>query len=357
MNRTVHTPRNTALAAASALLLVAGCAGNGPQESDDPGTAEGPSSVVTVRFGSVGGLTDAGLYIADAKGYFAESGIEVEFSRMGGGSEIGAAIATGNLDVAGFALTAGFFNAIAEGLELKVVGDKQSILPDASATRVVVRNELVGATAQETFDNIRGKSVGISAMTSATVATLDFALAEYGMSIDDIELREMGYPEITASLISGQLDAAVELEPFLTQALDSGEVVDVDDLTGVVTGEGGTLVPLVYSQDFIDRDPETAQAFMTAYMRGVREYNAAFLAGENSEEIVAIVAEASGQEPGLVERAKVAGLSPDQSVSVEFIERVQTWFVERSLVENPVDVASVIDTSFAEKARAELGTQ
>lgn len=334
----------------AAVALAAGIAMSGCAQS--PATSDG-DEVTTIRFGSVGGLTDAGLYIADAKGYFEEAGIEISFERMGGGSEIGAAIATGNLDVAGFALTAGFFNAIGEGLELKVVGDKQSILPTASATRIVAQPEFVGDTPKETFENLRGKIMAVSAQTSATVATLDFALAEYGMSIDDFDLREMGYPEITASLQSKQIDAAVELEPFLTTALDSG-LVDIDDLTGTVDDDGGTLVPLVYSQSFIDDNPKAAQAFMTAYMKGVREYNEAFLNDVNKQEIAEIVAEASGQDLELVMKAKVAGLSSDQLVSVDFIKRIQDWFVERGLVTSSINVEDVIDTSFAEKAKEEL---
>jgi NitT/TauT family transport system substrate-binding protein len=336
----------------AAILLAAGIALSGCAQASG-NTDTGGAEITTIRFGSVGGLTDAGLYIADAKGYFEEAGIKVTFERMGGGSEIGAAIATGNLDVAGFALTAGFFNAIAEGLELKIVGDKQSILPGASATRIVTRPEFVGDNPQETFDNLRGKIMAVSAQTSATVAALDFALAGYGLSIDDFDLREMGYPEITASLQTGQIDAAVELEPFLTTALDAG-LVDIDDLTGTVDDNGGTLVPLVYSQRFIDENPDAADAFMTAYMKGVREYNEAFLDDVNKQEIAEIIAEASGQKLDLVLRAKVAGLSSDQVVSVEFIEKIQDWFVERGLVTKPIDAKSVIDVSFAEKAQKEL---
>jgi ABC-type nitrate/sulfonate/bicarbonate transport system substrate-binding protein len=35
-----------------------------------------------VRFGSVGGLTDAGVYLADDQGYFSAAGIVVRMLRM-----------------------------------------------------------------------------------------------------------------------------------------------------------------------------------------------------------------------------------------------------------------------------------
>ncbi len=40
------------------------------------------AAVTTVRFGSVGGLSDAGIYLADELGYFAAAGIAVENARL-----------------------------------------------------------------------------------------------------------------------------------------------------------------------------------------------------------------------------------------------------------------------------------
>ena len=39
-------------------------------------------AAAAVRFGSVGGLTDAGLYLADDQGYFAAAGLAVKMLRM-----------------------------------------------------------------------------------------------------------------------------------------------------------------------------------------------------------------------------------------------------------------------------------
>lgn len=47
-----------------------------------------------VRFGSVGGLTDAGVYLADELGYFEEVGIEVEMKRMSNAPTLITSIAT-----------------------------------------------------------------------------------------------------------------------------------------------------------------------------------------------------------------------------------------------------------------------
>ena len=67
----------------------------------------GARAETVVRFGSVGGLTDAGLYLADDQGYFAAAGLGVQMLRMPNAPSLLTALATGQLDVAGISVTPG----------------------------------------------------------------------------------------------------------------------------------------------------------------------------------------------------------------------------------------------------------
>jgi NitT/TauT family transport system substrate-binding protein len=274
---------------------------------------------------------------------------------MGGGSDLTTAIATRNLDVAGIAVTAGLFNAVDQGLGLRIVGDKQSVRPGVSATHFVAQSQYVGADTEETMHNLRGKTVAVTDKTSASAAILDWLLTKYGMSLDDVDLRTLAYPEITASLLNGSLDAAVELEPFLSQALASGRVTDVTDQGEVLPSSGATTVPLVYSSSFIADHKDAAQRFMVAYLKGVRDYNHAFFDDVDKQEIISIIAQGSGQSEDVVAKSHPAGLDPDQEVSVEFLGQLEDWFEKTGSVQNHVDPADMVDDSFAKAAVDQLG--
>jgi hypothetical protein len=45
-----------------------------------------------------------------------------------------------------------------------------------------------------------------------------------GLSLQDIDLQLMGFPNLLAALQTGGVDVGCEVEPFLTQSLDSGSV-------------------------------------------------------------------------------------------------------------------------------------
>lgn len=335
------------LAIAGTAVSVGGC-GGGVGGASASGTA-------TVRFGSVGGLTDAGVYLADALGYFKKNNIKVVTSRMQGGSALTSAVATGNLDAAGISVSAGLFNAVNRGIKLKIVGDKQSIRPNFSATHLVAQKKYAGASEAETLAHLKGKTIAVSDKTSGTTGTLDSVLQKYGMSVRDFNLKEMGYAEITTALLNGSVDAGVELEPFLTKSLSSGRIADVSDQTEALPKNGATVVPLVYSDSFINEKRDVAQRFMDAYMQGVRAYNDAFQKGKDKDRVVSIIAKQSGTDEQTVQKANRGGLDPNQQVNVQFLGSLEDWFMKQGYVTKRVEPAQIVDSSFAANSVKKLG--
>lgn len=344
------------------LLGLAACGGSGSSTTTSAGSSPTPEANYTVRFGSVGGLTDAGIYLAESLGYFKQAGITVQATRMGGGSALTTALASGNLDVAGIAVTAGLFNSTEQGINLKIVGDKNSMLRvggvATSATHIVVRSDLAAGNETQTLRNLKGKTVGVTDKTSAATANLDMVLRKHGMSINNVNLKVLDYPSITAGLLNGSLDGAVELEPFLSQALQSGKVKDASDETELLpTGAtSATQVPIVFSEDFIQKHHATAQAFMTAYMKGVRAYNDAFFKKINKDNVVTILSQQANQPKEVILNEKVAGLDPNQTVNVAYLNQLENWFVQQGDLQTKVNASKLVDTSFAKESTKKLGT-
>jgi len=78
--------------------------------------------VTTVRFGSVGGLSDAGIYLADELGYFAAAGIAVDMQQINSAPTLVQSIAASQIDVAGISVTPGLFASVALKINLRIVG-------------------------------------------------------------------------------------------------------------------------------------------------------------------------------------------------------------------------------------------
>jgi NitT/TauT family transport system substrate-binding protein len=310
----------------------------------------------TVRFGSVGGLTDAGLYLADEYGFFTAAGVTVAMQRIPNAPTLLTAIATDQLDVAGISVTPGLFAAVTQGINLRIVGDKQSVGPGFAATRLVIRSELMTGSKDAAITGLKGKSIAISARAATPFMDLTALFAHHGFGTVDTKIVELAYPNMMPALVSGAVDAAIVLEPFLTQAIQTGAVKEASDLIepGTKPGTFRITVPIVYSEKFA-QNRAAAQAFMTAYMQGVRRYNDAFVKGIDKDKVIAIVARHAGLDAKLVGAAFPAGLDPNQRVNRASLEACQKFFLDQHFMAAPVAIDKIYDPSFAKAAVAQLG--
>lgn len=315
-------------------------------------SAQGTAS--TVRFASVGGISDAGLYLAHDSGAFRQAGVTVEMGRMDGAPSLLAAVATNQIDVAGISITPGLYASVRQGVNLRVVGDKQSVRRGFSATRLLVRSDLAGGLLPTVLQRLRGKTIAISAKPSMVYMMLDDLLRKHGMSLDDVRVVELAYPNMLGAFAGRAIDAAIDLEPFLTQAVQNGSARMVSDLVEVAPADGASLVALVYSERFA-KDRAAGEAFMTAYMRGVRIYNDAFSKNINRERTIRTIARAAKVDEKIVRDGYPAGLDPNQHVSLASLSALQGFFVQQRFLQQPIDVGRIVDQSFADAAVRELG--
>lgn len=307
-----------------------------------------------VRFGSVGGITDAGVYLAEEFGYFQEVGITVERQRIPNAPALTAAITTNQLDVAGISVTPGLFTSVQQGFKIKIVGDKQSYRPGFVATQLAVNPELIKGVEGDPIQALKGKSIAVSAIASTVTAILDGILETAGMTRSDVRLVEMSYPNMVPAMASGAVDAAVLLEPFLTQGRSMGAAEVIGDPLKNAPGKTPIVVPLVYSEGFAAKQ-ELAQSFMIAYMRGIRDYNNAFRKNIRKDEVIAIIARNAGLDEQIVRDAYPAGLDPNQQVDRESLSFFQEFFFKEGQIREPIDIDQLLDQSFADAAVEKLG--
>ena len=307
-----------------------------------------------IRFASVGGITDAPLYLAEDLGLFKRAGLSVELQRMASAPNLMTAVATNQLDVAGISITPGLYSSVAQGMNLRIVGDKQSLSPGISATRLLIRADLSTGTEKGDMAALRGKKIAVSAKASSVYMLLEKLLKKHGMSLSDVSVVELAYPNMLPAFTSRAIDAAISLEPFMSQTLQAKAAAVTSDLTEFVPKEGATIVPIVYSEEFARRK-DAANAFMKVYMQGVRIYNDAFVKGKDKQRVIEIIARDAKVKPEVVADGFPAGLDPDQIVSEAFLAELQDFFFDQKFLRAKIDVARIVDHSFAKQAAKELG--
>ncbi len=307
----------------------------------------------TVKIGTVGGLTDAGIFIAQAKGYFNEQGIALDYRAFASSSDFMPALGSGQLDIAGIIISAGLFNSVASGINLRIVGDKQSVLKGFTTPVFLMRKDLFDSGKYQKPSDWKGFKFVISAKPSLSWYSAVEWIKGKGLKEDDFTWIELGYPQMLPSFQSKSVEILHLIEPFATKIIDAGEAVLIGDAYDATPD--GTVVPIVYSETFAAQKREIAQKFMLAYMRGVRDYNDAYRKNKNRAEVTKILADATKTDPALVERMRKGGLDPDQKVSKKWIAGTQDFLFDHKYVHQKIDLDKLIDPSFAEYAVKQLG--
>jgi NitT/TauT family transport system substrate-binding protein len=312
-----------------------------------------------VKIGVARTLSDAGYYIADAKGFFREEGVDVSITGFNSAAQMIAPLGTGDLDVGGGTVSAGFYNAVGRGILIKIVADQASIKPGYGYSSLMVRKDLVDSGRYKTFADLKGMKVAIGAPGTGTASALNEALKKGGLRYGDVEVVYIGFPEHLPTYRNKGIDASITNEPTMTRAIEEGVAVRVAG--NDVTYPNQQTAVTFYSDRFIKDRRDVAERFMRAYIRGVRLYNDALkdgrLAGPKADEVIAILVKYTTiKDAGMFRRMIPSYVDPDGEVNVASLGKDLDFFRELGLIEKKdVSVEGVVDASFAKAAVARLG--
>lgn len=312
----------------------------------------------TVKLGVNGVFSDVVFYIAEARGFFKEEHIKVEFVSFDSGPKMIAPLGTGELDAAAGASSAGLFNAVARGIDLKVVADKGSMSPGHQYMPLLVRKDLFDSGRIKTYSDLKGLSIGEAGEGGSPGSTLNQALIKGGLTYSDVQHAHLGYPQQVLALGNHAIDAAITTEPSATMAVRSGVAVRLSDDSLYPDQQ---VAVLLYGGDFIRRRHDVAERFMVAYLQAARVYNDAIapgrLTGPGSDEIVKLLLQNTAlDDPELIRMVVPNGNDPNGHVNDASLATDLAFFKQEKYVTAPVTVAQVLDKSFAEAAVKKLGT-
>src|SRR4051812_33879790 len=113
-----------------------------------------------VKIGISRAISDAGYYMADAMGFFRDEGIDVSITGFNSAAQMIAPLGTGELDVGGGTVSAGFYNAGGGGVLMKIVADQASIKPRYGYSPPVVGEGPLAFRPHKRFARLKGTKGG-----------------------------------------------------------------------------------------------------------------------------------------------------------------------------------------------------
>lgn len=312
--------------------------------SDTSASAEGDGQEsATVKVGIVQLPIFAPIYVADAKGYFEEAGLEVQLETVKSGQDAVPLASSGKLDVVAAGFSAGMFSAIETGLDIKVVASMgvSDGNTEESPTDLVVSSAAVDSGEIESIADLKGKKIGAAGGAGGTGAfLLSLALEEAGLGINDVDVVNLGNPDMPTALANGSLDAGLISAPFSTLAIEDGTGVSMAVPPAGTSGTG-----MIFGGQFAGSD--NAQKFFDAVAKAAKD-----LQGEDrySDENLQIIAEATGQTVEELKSVPLYTWLPNLKPLPEQLKGMEAVWMESGAIEyaESIEQDAYIDASFAE---------
>lgn len=247
------------LALASISVLALAACGSGSPSGGADSSADARGSLEQITVGVIPIVDTAPIWLGEAKGFFAEEGLDLEIETATGGSAIVPGIQSGSYDFA-FSNLISVMVANDKGLDMEFVANGISTTGDESSD---VGSVLVkGDSKISSPKDLAGKKVSVNNLSNIGDTTIKSIVEADGGDPESIEFVEVPFPDAPAALENGIVDAAWILEPFQSSAMDAGakmlsaNFAEFDpelDVAGYFT-----------SAQYAQENPEVTQKFTTA---------------------------------------------------------------------------------------------
>lgn len=248
---------------------------------------------IPIRFGYSLWAEDAPIFVAAEKGFFKEMNLNVSLTIFASGIPMMEAVSANKLD-GGFAPIVQVLQGFDGGIDVRFVCGGSLFDKDHDANAIVVAfNSSINS-----IEDLRGKIVCVGSYSAQPMAPMQLALNRNGLTMDDVKFYVIqSSPTRLQALLSGTVDAAFLGEPYLTPALNAGQVrIIYRPLTEIFSDHKFQLSTSFFAKAFIDKNKDAVNAFIKAYEKAVDWIN------DHQTETRSIVANWTGMDLELTKK-------------------------------------------------------
>jgi NitT/TauT family transport system substrate-binding protein len=314
----------------------------------------GARAASPIRMGYIGISSDAGIFIAQDKGYFKEQGIELSLERFGLGADQMALLGSGRLDLASGALSPTLFNALARGLPIVVVADKGSFRKGFGFNVLVVRKALIDSGQFKGLSDLKGRVMAVPGPGSVLNFEDYLVLKKGGLTPKDVTTEYIDLADQPAAMANGKIDAAVMVEPFATAAEARGIGKIIMPLDQLLPDFQTSVI--YYNTQWARQNLDEARRWMVAYVKGLRYYNRALKDPKVRDDVITIMAAHTPiKDRAVWDKMIWPGLHPDGTVTTRTILDFERWLLNEHQISQFMTPARFVDPSFTRHAVEVLG--
>jgi NitT/TauT family transport system substrate-binding protein len=305
----------------------------------------------TVKVGTVRSISTVADLTAIEKGYFKEYGIKVETEDLNTSSNATALLAQNQLQIIEGGIAAGYFNALEGNFPITIVMDRVS---SPLGHNLMLRPDLKDKITR--IRDLKGKVVVTNGPGSVSTYEVGKMLETDGLTIADVDLKVLAFPQLAAAFTNKAIDAALVIPPFTSQLLEGGLAVPFKETDDLVKPWPLTIAVVMINTDWAKANPALLRNYFIAYLRGVRDYCQAYHGGGNRPEMIQrLVRTGTETRVDLLNNYPWPARDPDGRINIDSMMDMQAWFKRNKFINAQFPAERLADSSYAQYAAQKLG--
>ena len=319
---------------ASALMgamLLTGCGGS--DTTNENANAEQNVEPITVGLMRIDDSFP--FYVAEKEGLFEKHGVNVELQNFSSARDLSTALQGGELDAL---MTDPVVTALSlkGGTDVRIVAMALGAVPEEGRFLVISAPES-GITSPK---QLEGRNIAISNNTM-----MDYLVEQYEntLGLDKTAITTVNMPDLmlrTTTLLEGtEIDAAILPDPLAAYAVAEGANVVIDDTK---LDENFSQSVVTVTADAIQNNRAAVDAMLDAYNEAIELINA------NPDEYRTFALECANVPEALAETYPTPSFTAESIPDEAAIAQVNSWMVERGLLDKAYTYTEMVDTSFIE---------
>ena len=269
--------------------------------------------------------------IADKQGYFRDAGIAVESAKFDSGAIAVPVLQSGRMDIV-LSSTVATLQAIEQGLDAVVLapGAVVRTAPPDTTTAVMARKGAIKSP-----KDLEGKRIAVNVINSTAWLHAVAWLEKHGVDRSKVRFTEVPFPQMNDPLLAGQLDAIVQVEPFRSALMATGNA-EIVGWPYVETAPDTDITQYIALTAWVQKNRALAAKFAAAVSKGAQ------FAAANEAATRDINVQFTNLNPALKDKVLLPRLGT--AINLKEMNHTLEMMQKYGLVRTPVDLSRRVFT-------------
>jgi NitT/TauT family transport system substrate-binding protein len=309
------------------------------------------SAEETIKMGVVRSLANGALLLSEANGYLKEAGIKLELEYLQSSSTGMASLAQGQLNIIAGGVSAGYFNALAKDLPIIIAVDR--------VTMPVRHNLMLRSDLKDTVKSLRdlkGKVIASNAPGSISTYETGKLLETVGLTIADVEIKNIPFPQYAVALKNKAVDAALAIPPFRYGLEANNLAIPFAESDDIIKPQPLTIAVQLVNTEWAKPRRDLLRKFYVAMTRGIRDYCNAYHHGPNRQKLIdLLISSKTETRPDLLNKFAWPARNLTGKLNAASLLDIQDWYLKNKYITAKFPIERLVNYDYTDYAQKQLG--